>query len=227
MVIGDGLLGSAFAEVFSKESDVIIFASGVSNSQECNNMAFMREKNLLEKSLQNNDKKIAYFSSCSIYDTSLEHTPYVRHKCEMEALVQQAKRFSIFRLPQVVGKTFNLKNLTSFIYKKIITGESFEVWRYAKRNIIDVMDVVAIVKYILNEQGLANQTHNIACPFSISIMELIKVFEAVLNKRAIYSVLDIGEAYNIDTELSTRVASELGIFFDDSYYEKVIRKYYG
>ncbi len=42
-----------------------------------------------------------------------------------------------------------------------------------------------------------------------------------------YSVLDAGGSYFIDTEKARKTAQSIGINFDDSYVERVIRKYYG
>lgn len=226
MVVGRGLLASAFLDVFSDRPDTIIFASGVSNSQERDGAAFMREKELLGR-ISQDDKRIVYFSTCSIYDPELQNTPYVIHKREMEAIVRQARYFAIFRLPQVVGKTSNTNTLTNFIHKKIVAGEHFDVWRYAKRNIIDIADVATIAKYILSEEFLTRQTTNIANPSYSSIIELVEIFELVLGRKAVYTVLDAGGSYNIDTELSTRAADRAGVVFNECYLEHVIRKYYG
>ena len=226
MVVGGGLLASAFADVFARRSDIVIFASGVSNSQERDAAAFKRERNLLE-TVQSENRKIVYFSTCSLFDPELEHAPYVVHKREMEALVRQASRYAIFRLPQIVGKTPNAKTLTNFIHTKILLGERFDVWRHAKRNLIDVSDVALIAKFLLNNEHFENQTANIACPTSTSIVELIKTLELILGQHAHYCLVDAGGSYEIDTELAARVAMQVGIRFDESYAERVMRKYYG
>jgi nucleoside-diphosphate-sugar epimerase len=227
MVIGGGLLATAFADRFANKGDAVIFASGVSNSQECSRSAFMREKSLLDGLVRDDNRRIVYFSTCSLYDPELENTPYVIHKRDMESLVSQAPYFTIFRLPQVVGKTNNSKTLTNFIYTKILQNEHFNVWRYAKRNIIDVSDVSIIAEYILRDESSNKMTINIACPTSISIIELIKIFEVLLAKKASFSIVDTGGSYQIDTDFAGRAAIEMGIAFNDFYVEKVLRKYYG
>jgi len=225
MIIGAGLLASAFAEEFSKKSDTVIFASGVSNSQERNVSAFVREKSLLERVLTG-EERIVYFSTCSLYDPELRDTPYIQHKHEMEELVRRSPNFVIFRLPQVIGKTSNTKTLGNFIYNNIIEETCFDVWRYAKRNIIDVSDVVLIAKYILSEDKETKQVVNIANPVNISMIELVQTFEFVLEKKAVYTIQDTGSSCEIDTDFSSFIASQAGIIFDDSYVERLIRKYY-
>lgn len=50
MIIGNGLLGSAFIEFDLPE--VVFFASGVSNSSEISEKEFNREENLIHKILE-------------------------------------------------------------------------------------------------------------------------------------------------------------------------------
>jgi nucleoside-diphosphate-sugar epimerase len=225
MIVGNGLLAAAFSDDFTERVDTVIFASGVSNSQECDSAAFIRERVLLEKVLQK-EKKVVYFSTCSLYDPELKNSPYVKHKREMEALVRQTSRHAIFRLPQVVGKTLNARTLTNFLHIKIMRGEHFDVWRHAKRNLIDVSDVALIARSLLDDKRLERLVVNIACPVSLSIIELIKVFEMVLKKKADYSIIESGGAYDIDTEVAASIAKRIGINFDDAYIERVVRKYY-
>lgn len=226
MIVGNGLIATAFAEDFAERSDIVIFASGVSNSQEKHDAAFTRERNLLEGVLRK-DRKIVYFSTCSLYDPELQSAPYVRHKRDMEALVKQSPRYAIFRLPQVVGKTLNPRTLTNFIFAKIIAEEHFDVWRHAQRNLIDVSDVALIAKFLLRDERYERLIDNIACPVSLSIMDLIEIFEVVLGKKANYTVVEAGGAYEIDSRLAADVGRQVSINFDDAYVERLVRKYYG
>ena len=64
MVVGTGSLANVFLSKFEKNNDVLIYASGVSDSTEKNKVNFDREKNLLINSIKNNpEKKLIYFSS--------------------------------------------------------------------------------------------------------------------------------------------------------------------
>ncbi len=226
MIIGNGLLASAFIPYFSENTGIIIFASGVSNSQETRQKEFLREKMLLLDALRY-EKFIIYFSSCSIYDHTLFNTSYVLHKKEMEILVCSAKNYVIFRLPQVVGKTSNPHVLTNYLYKQITLDNPFQVWCYAKRNLIDVDDV-AIIAHFLYHNGTANKSViNIANPFSITAMQLVNIFESILEKKALFTLIESGNSYTIDASLSEQAAQQLGLKFDELYVENLIRKYYG
>lgn len=226
MIIGHGLIASAFIGDFAARSDIVIFASGVSNSREQSSEAFIRERDLLVGAVRTG-KKIVYFSTCSLYDPKLQGSPYVMHKREMESIVEQSSNYAIFRLPQVVGKAANSNTLTNYIHTKIVTGERFDVWRYAKRNLIDVADVAAIAKFVLCNVPCEKVLVNLAAPTSVSVVDLVHAFELVLGMTANYSLINSGGAYEIDTKFVDHVAKQIGISFDETYIERVIRKYYG
>lgn len=225
MIIGNGLIARAFKSYFDKDSNFIVFASGVSNSKETNPKEFNRERSLLLDAIAK-DKFLLYFSTCSIYDTELQSSPYVQHKKDMEVLVSGSKKYMIFRLPQLIGKTENQNTLSNYIYSHIINGIKFNIWKRAQRNIIDVEDVASIVNYLMRHTGINNSIVNVACSFSISIATLVSTFEHVLGISAKYDFIDSGIAYTIDTKLISEVLPKLGINFDDNYIEKIIRKYY-
>ena len=103
MIIGSGMLAKAF-NIYKADHDLLIFASGVANSQEENRATFQREADLLATAV-NQNLKLVYFSTCSIDDRAVNFSPYVQHKIKMEELIQnECKQFFILRLPQVVGK---------------------------------------------------------------------------------------------------------------------------
>jgi hypothetical protein len=144
----------------------------------------------------------------------------------MEELVRKASSHAIFRLPQVVGNTPNPNILVNFLFQKIMSNEHFKVWRHAYRNIIDIEDVRAIAKILIDDGSQARQTSNIACPISMSVIDLVEVFEKVLGRAAEYSLVEAGAFYEIDTTRAEQVAEKAGVRFDDDYVERVVRKYY-
>ncbi|AZA87213.1 hypothetical protein EG349_10640 [Chryseobacterium shandongense] len=88
MIIGNGIMANAL-QPYDKE-DVIFFASGVSNSLEKEASEFDRETTLLKSVISRNpDKKLIYFSTCSIYDPTKSESPYVIHKLKVEKLIAE------------------------------------------------------------------------------------------------------------------------------------------
>jgi nucleoside-diphosphate-sugar epimerase len=169
---------------------------------------------------------LIYFSTCSIDDPEAFESPYVQHKINMETMVRKLDDYLIIRLPQVVGITKNPHTLVNYIYNKINCGEHFQIWRFAMRNFIDVDDTQLIALSLVKDLGVNKRTVNIACSFNNSILNLVEVFELVLNKKAHYTLIDNGASYTIDTFLSNKASQLMGIKFDETYLYQTIHKYY-
>lgn len=226
MIIGNGLLAQAFRPVYEHDPELVIFASGVSNSRETRAEQFTQEREMLRAACKM-EKALVYFSTCSVHDAELAQTPYVRHKLELEAIVAQLPRFAIFRLPQVVGRTPNPHTLTNFLFQQIKNGSEFSLWRHARRNLIDVEDVAKIANCLLQQHSAEQIITNIACPFSVNMFDLVQVFEDVTGIKASYKLVEAGGSYAIDTKLACSVAPQAGVVFDDFYIKHLIQKYYG
>ena len=230
MIIGSGLIARGFVESCFDHENFLFFASGVSNSKEVDPKAFSRERQLLINSISSH-KILIYFSTCSIYDPELINTPYVQHKILMEQIIANKFKqtdYAIFRLPQVVGNTKNANTIISFLYEKIMKGEMIDIWENAKRYLIDIDDVVAIVSYMLCESSgkFINKTTDISPPYSTSIIEIVDIFELILQKKTKVNILNKGSNYLINAIETKEVAKKLGISFSTWYVENLLRKYY-
>ena len=217
------MIAQEFSKHYLENSGFIIFASGVSNSHETDKSLFLKESELIEKSILKN-KTFVYFSTTSIVGNKTE---YIKHKENMELqIISNSKNYLIVRLPQVVGHTKNKNTLTNYLFKKIFNGEEFIVQRYAKRNLVDVEDVSAITRYILNNNIFRNEIINIGSPYWIDMVKLIQIFEAGLNKKTNYSIENTGEEYIFDTSVSLEVAKKIDIDFRPNYVSRILKKYY-
>ena len=220
MIIGNGMLAKAFHDC----KDVTIFASGVSNSLEEKEEEFQREEQLLCESVTTD--LFVYFSSCSLQDPSVNQSAYCNHKLNMEKMIPSLmKKFNVFRLPQVVGKTNN-QTVINFLFNKIKNGEHFELWSGSYRNFIDVDDVVKIITHIIQHQLVQNKVIDIAAPINTSILTTVEIIESVLKKKADYTIMEKGLKYDIDSDFCSGICKRLDIDFDDEYVERTIRKYY-
>jgi nucleoside-diphosphate-sugar epimerase len=226
MIVGNGMLATAFRAIENEKS--CIYAAGVSNSACTAYEEFIREFQLLEKALENNPSDLfVYFSTCSIADNAAQDSAYVIHKKRMEDLVRSRGNYLLFRLPQVAGRTNNPNTLLNYLNSCIQQGTSFQIWKSASRNIIDIDDVVKIAEKIISDKDARNQTINIANPQSIYLFEIVQAFELLHRKRANYSVIDRGAEYKIDISAISDVASTLKIDFENFYLERTLKKYYG
>lgn len=229
MIIGSGLLAQAFSPEFSQREDVCIYAAGVSNSGCRDGQEFERERLRLGAALlqAGHVDAFIYFSTCSIDDPEARDTPYVQHKLAMERLVAAHPRHLILRLPQVAGRTPNPHTLLNFLYGRISRSEAFPLWSNARRNIIDVDDVVAIVGCLIADRSARNLVFNIANPVSYAMPDIVAAMERVIGKRAIYNVEPRGAEYPIDIRALLPLLDQAAVKFGDDYLERVLEKYYG
>jgi nucleoside-diphosphate-sugar epimerase len=226
MIEGKGMIAQAFQK-YKNNENIFIFASGVSNSLEIDKDAFLREKDLLNKRLSEFPNAVfVYFSTCSIYDSSMQNSNYVQHKLEMEKIITQGSNsFYIFRLPQVVGKS-NSPTLVNYLVNTITNEQSFDIWEGSTRNLIDVEDVFKIINFIIEKQIFLNEITNIASSKSYYIKEIVLLIENILGIEAKYSCIDKGASYKIDTQKIYEITKELLINFNDEYMNRIIRNNY-
>ena len=229
MVIGNGLMAQAFYR-YMNDDDIFIFASGVSSSKFCTAYDCAREEALLRKSLDKCGDKIlfVYFSSCSIASSNLVSDIYHTHKKKMEEIIQMnAKRYAIFRLPNVVGSVVNLDTLFYYLVDKVKRQEAFELWSGAKRNIIDIDDVVNIVNNIIDDNIFINEITNVANLNDVTVDEIVYEIAKHLGADVKYSKIEYNDNYFIDTTKVHPIIDRLGLNFNANYLERIVKKYCG
>lgn len=227
MLVGGGLIAKAFAE-FGPNPDTKVFASGVSNSLEAAPEEFARERNLLQSEIDGFSGMLIYFGTASVHDPSEAKRAYVLHKKAMESLVaERCRRFVIFRLPQVVGRNANASTVIEYFRRKILAGEPFDVWRAARRRLIDVDDVVTICRAQIAKPESVNRVIDIVPPVSIGAEDIVAELASITGREAHYTLVDKGGDLEIDAAPFVALAKELGITFGANYPWQVIRKYHG
>lgn len=155
MIIGKGLLAKTLERNDSEE--LLIFASGVSNSLETNPLEFQREINLLEEKLaENPNKKLIYFSSCSIHDPSKSDSLYVLHKLRIEKLISRTcSSYLIMRVGNAVGKGGNPTTLINYLKNAIENNNKITLYNKAKRILVGVDDIAIFINE--NKNNINNQ----------------------------------------------------------------------
>lgn len=231
MIIGKGLIARAFEEEYLDVNNVVIFASGVSNSQCSDVKEFEREKIMIEGALtQYAQANFVYFSTTSIFDENLQSSPYVMHKRGIENFLlthPTSSRILILRLPIVAGTTANKYTLLNFIVDKILSGVKFKVFANAFRNIIDIEDIVKISNVLISSRLPKGCALNICNPKSIKMIDLVPLIEAVVGKKAIFSLEDRGGGQSkIDMSETTPFIELSGVEFGHDYIFNTLKKYY-
>lgn len=225
MIIGNGLIANAFSE-FKDLDSFVIFASGVSNSKENDPKNFLKELNLLTTIYNDiSDKKIIYFSTCSISDKTLLDSKYIQHKINMENVIKNSfNNYTIFRLPNVIGHTNNQNTFFNFMKGKIINNEEIIIQKEAKRYFVDIDDLTCFLSKIIKDHKSNNQTIDICFETEISASEFVLMMGESLNKKPIIKEIDGGGSCIVDTEIfkdyirSTYPETK-------NYNEKLIQKY--
>jgi nucleoside-diphosphate-sugar epimerase len=228
VIIGSGVLARAFAPYFSSSTSECVYAAGVSNSSCKDPTEYQREMLRLTDALtryQHADLFI-YFGTCSVNDPLANSTPYVQHKVRMEKIVANHPRHLILRLPQLAANTVNPHTLLNYIFARVSRSERFQVWKNARRNIIDVDDVVRIAVSLAKEDGLRGECVNIANFLDISVPDIVEIMAQVVGKKSVCDYLNYGGAYPIDAGRIRHIAERCGVLFNPEYTEHVIRKYY-
>ncbi|QLE78810.1 NAD(P)-dependent oxidoreductase [Francisella sp. Scap27] len=226
MVVGNGQLAKAFFS-YNNDNKVVIFASGVSNSNCIDPFQFKREKDLLLATLKNNtDKKIVYFSSCALSSNDYPKNEYYLHKAKMEDCVRQlSNKYYIFRIPQLFGKLIPHGTLINYIYGAIEDNKHFSVYDNAYRYVIEINDVVKLVTSYL-EYGAGCSTIDIANTHRYAISEIVQMFEKLLDKKANFDLIKKTDEYTLNLEVMKKFISDhkVDIEFGKYYLENKLKE---
>ena len=213
MIVGRGLIAS-HCSAFEKDDKTIIFASGVSNSQETRKSEYDRERQLLYQTLENHpDKKLIYFSTTSVFDPSKTESAYVQFKRDLEKSLETEDQVIVVRLPILVGPGGNPKQFCQFIYQRLLDGQQFTLNTLANRSLFWVGDLENALGEILRVGGV--KSINVCHDNSRRVREIVDIFEHKMNQKANYVEVDQGARYEVDTSEFQRI-KELG---NHSYLE--------
>lgn len=227
MVVGNGMVAKCFSNYLNNDN-VVVFASGVSNSKLLLAREFNREEILLRRTIQcNKNKKLIYFSTFNLYDSNESGSAYCLHKLNMENLVKsEMKNFNIFRLGHVAGQNANQHTILSFLYNSIIEQSEFELWKGASRNIIDMDDISNICSYIIDNDLFLEEITNVCNSQNTSVMEIVNIMEEITGLSARYIIKEKGGSPIVDNLKIQDVAKKIGVIFDNTYARRVIYKYF-
>jgi nucleoside-diphosphate-sugar epimerase len=225
MLIGNGMMAEAF-QSYKSRGEILVFASGVSNSKEKDERIFNREQLLLNDAINKHPKKlIIYFSTCSIYDDTVNKTPYVLHKLKMESLIKKkCRQFYILRVSQVVGHANN-KTLINYLFASILNNKKISIHKYSSRNLISIDDLFKAASYLIENKIYLNEITNIASPLSIKVMDIVKIIENETGLSLKYNLEDIGKPYEINIEKIRNLKIDFD-FFHPNYYEYILHNFY-
>ena len=225
MIVGNGLIANLFKN--EDRENVVFFASGVSNSLETDKSAFLREENLIRKTIKENPNKIfIYFSTCSIYDSSKNGSSYVNHKLRMERWVEElCPRYLILRVSNAVGKGGNPNLLMNYLVNSVKEEKIINVHTLATRNLIDADDIKNITLELI-DQGRLNQIINVAYLENFSTLEILEILEKFFSKNAKTELHKSGQTYKISIPEVEPYFVENQLNNKENYLLRILERYY-
>ena len=232
-VHGSGFIAKNLKRIeLRKLKKVVIYAAGVSNSKSKDKKKFLRERKKIQTFLNNHNKEhlFIYISTISVLDNYLKKDNYTRNKIIIENLIKKSlNNFLILRLPQIIGKSNNPHTLTNFIYRKILSEQRFKVWSNVKRNLIDIDDLIKIVKQIISTKLKHGNVINILNPNSIYVKEIVNIMGKIVKKNPKYILLEYKPKKKGNLKIQSSSKFNLNIkkyFKDKNYFKKILEKYY-
>lgn len=228
MVVGKGMIARRFSN-YADRNDVVVFASGVSNSKEIGVEPYARERRLVEDTLQQApDGLFVYFSTASVDDPTEQGSPYVTHKLEIEQLIRtRARLYLIIRASNVVGGPGNPHTILNFFIDRIHRQEPFSIWQHAVRNIIDLDDLYQFVDGFIADSTVWNQTLLVANPYSVSPLMLVQAIERHTRQRARYELLDKGSPFVLPPDAIRKLLPVVSdAWLPETYIARLLQKYY-
>ncbi len=223
MIIGNGLLATTLKD-YKYIKDVIIFASGVSNSSETNEANFRREEELILANCKLNIP-IVYFSTCSIFDESIRENPYIIHKLKMEKLIMvRFQSYYILRLPTVLGITKNPHTFYNSIVSKLKKSEPVTVFKNASRYLLDVDDLIWIIPLVL-KQNNNKQIINITFDNKVSVHEIVLYLQNKLQSKSEIIFVSKGSDLKVDNSEFKKLYSKTDSVIKSDIYYEILDKY--
>lgn len=225
MIVGNGLIASLFTEC--DQENIIFFASGVSNSLETKKEEFLREENLIKKTITENPNKVfIYFSTCSIYDSSKAESQYVLHKLKMEQIITQlCSQYLILRLSNAVGNGGNPNLLINYLVRSVKNSETINVHTKATRNFIDTEDIKNIVIQLIKNKNF-NKIINVAYLENYTIIEILEILERFFQIKPTLNLVKSGSGYLIDIPDVQDYFNQHSLTNKEAYLHKILEKYY-
>jgi len=220
MIIGNGLLAKNLSEIH--HDGLTLFCSGVSDSSEKSDFSFKRERDLLLN--QSIEKPIFYFSTVSIFNPTIQESPYVLHKKHMETLlIENFPEYLIIRLPNVVGLGGNKANLFPFFMDSISKGKHIPIHRNAFRYLLAANDIGEITKCLIRRQQRGEI--NVCYAKPPTALEIYMHLCALQNQKTNFSEGTIEQEYVLNNHLFLQIIDQekLSVTKD---WKMILEKYF-
>ena len=234
-IIGSGMIAKSMEKHINNISNVVIFASGVSDSTCSKQSNYNREIKLLDETIKccrGTDARIIYFSSGgAVYgncdqakkeDSLLTPaTPYGHHKMFCEKLIiESGVDYLILRLPNIVGSNQNKKQLIPYLVDRAVSGH-VSLLCNATRDLLDVYDFAILTASIINKVK-GSDILNVATGNSVHVIKIFNEIQNLLGSNARVKLINGGEKHYFSIE---KLRSILDVSFAENYWQLTLNKY--
>lgn len=239
-VIGHGFLAQHLAGIAGSHEHVVALAAGVSAAAGTSPAQFEREALRLADVLARcaaSGERLVFFSTAStgMYgaagqgredESVVPGTPYGRHKLGLEQVIRRSGvDHLVVRLAHVVGPNQPPHQLLPSLLSQVLRGE-VRLHEGARRDIIDVTDVVGILHRLLTA-GVHGEVVNIATGWAVPVEQLISRIEHTLGRRARRTLVRTPPVNHLvsTAKLHRLVPEVAGMGFGATYFEAVLDRY--
>ena len=230
-IIGNGFIGRNVNKLrkYIIKSGYTIYTAGISNSNTNSKKELRKEIRLFKIfSKENNSKKLIFISTADVSNNLKRNNLYIINKVKIENIIRKEfNDYIIFRLPQIIGNSKNKKTLINYFYRNIKKNKTIDVLSGVKRNILDIDDVIKVLKIIIFEKKLIKRTITLSNKYFVQPIDIVKIFEKKLNKVAKIRFKRVSkENWNLENDMSKKLFNKAKVKFDKNYLIKKINKYF-
>lgn len=240
-VIGRGVLATHLSAITDRHPGVVALAAGVSSTTATSPADFDREAELVRSTLAQcrATRRVAVlFSTASeaLYAPGTDGTehqplapmsPYGRHKLAMEHLARTSgARWLVLRLGHLVGEGQRPHQLLPALVRKVLDGH-VQVYRGARRDLIDTVDVVAVLDGLLTA-GVSGEVVNVVSGRPVPVEGIVDRIEELFDTRAVREHLSVGHGVPGPAVSLTKLRSLIGAgltTFDAGYPWRLLDRY--
>ena len=221
-IIGSGFIAKKFKKSLNylRKNNVVVYASGISNSLEKNKKNLNKEIKKFLKFYKKNNKRVIYISTYSICDGSRFKNKYVKNKIKIEKIIKKkVANYLIIRLPEIVGNNKNPNTLSNFFYNKVYKSKKFVLYQNVKRNILDIDDAIKSCLKLIKLRNRKNEIVNLLSNKFHTPSQIVNIFEKILYKKAYFEIKKIKKA-------KWYLENNFYVKTNNSYLFKTLKKYY-
>nr|MDT0661763.1 NAD-dependent epimerase/dehydratase family protein [Micromonospora sp. DSM 115978] len=239
-IIGTGFIARHLRPLAGAHPDATVLAAGVPLPENPDS-EYARETALVDETIERclaANRLLVFFSTAAVglyggrgcqgrEDVPIEPpTDYGRHKLALEQRIQRSGvRHLTLRLTYVVGPHGRDDRLIPALIQQILSG-SVTVYQGARRDLLDVADLVQIIDQLL-ASGVSNEVINVASGESVPVSLIIDHIEARLGVFADRRFVQVDAPHWVSVEKLRRIlpsVTQMG--FGPTYYQKVIDRYF-